>query len=124
MMTDPASGIKREVLQLIELQIETLRRDGHLTASDLEQYRAPFWRNLSGFTKNSIESEEPASIYDSPGPRSLALVRGGQAAAPGVNASLGRPPVVLAPISFIHNPCVQTVCRDEANSSFLEQRQR
>jgi len=40
MMTDPASGIKREVLQLIELQIETLRRAGRLTDSDLEQYRA------------------------------------------------------------------------------------
>jgi hypothetical protein len=40
MMTDPTSDIKREVLQLVELQIETLRRDGHLTDSDLEQYRA------------------------------------------------------------------------------------
>lgn len=40
MMTDQASDIKREVLQLVELQIETLRRDGHLTDSDLEQYRA------------------------------------------------------------------------------------
>jgi hypothetical protein len=40
MMTNPASDIKREVLQLVELQIETLRRDGHLTDSDLEQYRA------------------------------------------------------------------------------------
>jgi hypothetical protein len=40
MMTDPASGIKREALQLIELQIETLRREGRLTDSDLQQYRA------------------------------------------------------------------------------------
>jgi hypothetical protein len=40
MMTDPSSGIKREVLQLIELQIETLRREGRLTDSDLQQYRA------------------------------------------------------------------------------------
>jgi hypothetical protein len=40
MVTDPASAIKRVVLQLIELQIETLRRDGRLTDSDLEQYRA------------------------------------------------------------------------------------
>jgi len=39
MMTDPASDIKREVLHLVEVQIETLRRDGHLTDSDLEQYR-------------------------------------------------------------------------------------
>jgi len=40
MMTDPASAIKREVFQLIELQIETLKREGRLTDSDLEQYRA------------------------------------------------------------------------------------
>ena len=40
MMTDPATAIRREVLQLIELQIETLRRDGRLTDCDLEQYRA------------------------------------------------------------------------------------
>jgi hypothetical protein len=39
MMTDPASGIKQEVLQLIELQIEALRREGRLTDSDLEEYR-------------------------------------------------------------------------------------
>jgi hypothetical protein len=40
MMTDPASAIKREVFHLIELQIETLKREGRLTDSDLEQYRA------------------------------------------------------------------------------------
>ena len=40
MMTDPATAIKREVLQLVELQIETLRRKGSLTDCDLEQYRA------------------------------------------------------------------------------------
>jgi hypothetical protein len=40
MMTDAASAIKRDALQLIELQIETLRREGCLTDSDLEQYRA------------------------------------------------------------------------------------
>jgi hypothetical protein len=39
-MTDPATAIKREVLQLVELQIETLRREGKLTDCDLEQYRA------------------------------------------------------------------------------------
>lgn len=39
MMTDPASDIKREVLHLVELQIETLRRDGHLTDSELRQYK-------------------------------------------------------------------------------------
>ena len=40
MMTNPASAIKREVFELIELQIETFRREGCLTDSDLEQYRA------------------------------------------------------------------------------------
>jgi len=35
MMTDPVSAIKREVLQLVEVQIGTLRREGCLTASDL-----------------------------------------------------------------------------------------
>jgi|GraSoi2013_115cm_1033766.scaffolds.fasta_scaffold210718_1 hypothetical protein len=40
MMTDPASAIKREVLHLVELQIETLRQDAQLTGSDLERYRA------------------------------------------------------------------------------------
>jgi hypothetical protein len=40
MMTDPAPAIKREVFQLIELQIETLKREGPLTDSDLDEYRA------------------------------------------------------------------------------------
>jgi uncharacterized protein with von Willebrand factor type A (vWA) domain len=38
MVTDPASAIKREVLQLVEVQIDTLRRTGCLTASDLADY--------------------------------------------------------------------------------------
>ena len=39
MMTDPASAIKREVHQLVDLQIETLRQPSRLTASDLSDYR-------------------------------------------------------------------------------------
>jgi hypothetical protein len=39
MMTDPAAAIKREVFQLIDQQIETLRRKGHLTDTDLDQFR-------------------------------------------------------------------------------------
>jgi hypothetical protein len=39
MMTDPATAIKREVFQLVDQQIETLRREGHLTDSDLDQFR-------------------------------------------------------------------------------------
>jgi hypothetical protein len=39
MMTDPASAIKREVHQLVDLQIETLRQPSRLTTSDLLDYR-------------------------------------------------------------------------------------
>lgn len=38
MTTDPASAIKKEAFQLIELQIDTFRREGNLTASDLADY--------------------------------------------------------------------------------------
>ncbi len=38
-MTDPASAIKREVSQLVELQIQTFRQDSSLTASELREYR-------------------------------------------------------------------------------------
>ena len=38
MITDTASAIKREVLQLIDLQIEILRRDSPLNSSDLLDY--------------------------------------------------------------------------------------
>jgi hypothetical protein len=39
MLTDPASAIKREVHQLVDLQIETLRQPSDLTASELVDYR-------------------------------------------------------------------------------------
>jgi hypothetical protein len=39
MMTDPASAIKREVYQLVDLQIETLQQPSRLTTSDLLCYR-------------------------------------------------------------------------------------
>ena len=39
MMTDPASAIKREVHQLIDLQIETLRQLSRLTTTDPSAYR-------------------------------------------------------------------------------------
>lgn len=39
MMTDPATTIKREVSQLVDLQIETLTREGHLTDRDLDECR-------------------------------------------------------------------------------------
>jgi hypothetical protein len=39
MMTDTASTIKREVHQLVDLQIQTLRHPSSLTTSDLIDYR-------------------------------------------------------------------------------------
>jgi hypothetical protein len=39
MMTDPASAIKHEVHQLVDLQIQTLRQPSFLTTSDLLDYR-------------------------------------------------------------------------------------
>jgi hypothetical protein len=39
MMTDPASAIKHEVQQLVDLQIETLRQPSCLTTTDLSDYR-------------------------------------------------------------------------------------
>lgn len=38
MMTDPTSLIKREVHQLVELQIQTLRQEAVLTSSELLDY--------------------------------------------------------------------------------------
>ncbi len=40
MITDPASAIKREVCQLIDLQIETLRQESSLDSSQLLNYKA------------------------------------------------------------------------------------
>ena len=38
MMTDPASGIRREVSQLVELQIQTFKQESSLTSSELLDY--------------------------------------------------------------------------------------
>ncbi len=40
MITDPASAIKREVLQLVDLQIETLRQESSLNSSQLLNYQS------------------------------------------------------------------------------------
>jgi hypothetical protein len=40
MMTDPATAIKRQVFQLVELQIEILRQEGRLSDSALTEYHA------------------------------------------------------------------------------------
>jgi hypothetical protein len=42
MVTDPASGIRHEVQQLIQLQIDTLRLESSLTSSQLWEYRSRF----------------------------------------------------------------------------------
>jgi hypothetical protein len=39
-MTDRATAIKRDVFQLVELQIETLRQEGRLSDSALIEYHA------------------------------------------------------------------------------------
>lgn len=40
MIAEPATNIKREVLQLIDLQIATLRQDSSLDSSQLQDFRA------------------------------------------------------------------------------------
>lgn len=60
MMTDPAAAIKRDVFQLIDLQIETLRRGGRLTDCDLDDYRTRFgeitrlYRELDRIGRNGV----------------------------------------------------------------------
>jgi hypothetical protein len=40
MMTDPAFAIKNEVQQLVDVQIDTLRKPALLTSSELDEYRS------------------------------------------------------------------------------------
>jgi hypothetical protein len=40
MTTDPATALKREVLQLIDLQIETLKQESVLDHSQIQDYQA------------------------------------------------------------------------------------
>jgi hypothetical protein len=40
MITEPASAIEREVLQLIDLQIATLQQESSLDSSQLQDFRA------------------------------------------------------------------------------------
>jgi hypothetical protein len=40
MITDTVSAIKREVLQLIDLQMESLKQRSHLDSSQLNDYQA------------------------------------------------------------------------------------
>jgi len=40
MMTDPAFAIKNQVQQLVDVQIDTLRKPSPLTSSELDEYRS------------------------------------------------------------------------------------
>jgi len=40
MMTDPAFAIKHTVQQLVDVQIDTLRKPSSLTSSELDEYRS------------------------------------------------------------------------------------
>ena len=44
MFMDPASAIKKEVHQLVDLQIETLRQESSLSPKELLDYNARFKR--------------------------------------------------------------------------------
>jgi hypothetical protein len=65
MMTDPASAIKRQAFQLIELQIDALRQDGRLTDSDLANYHrrseeiSQLYRELDRMARARIEFRSP-----------------------------------------------------------------
>lgn len=40
MMTDPAFALKHEALQLVDVQIDTLRKPSSLTSSELDEYHS------------------------------------------------------------------------------------
>ena len=60
MMTDPATAIKYEVVQLIDQQIEILRREGRLSDSDLDQFRlrsgriSDLYQELDGIVRSRM----------------------------------------------------------------------
>jgi|HubBroStandDraft_6_1064221.scaffolds.fasta_scaffold04280_9 hypothetical protein len=51
MMTDPAFAIKNEVHQLVEVQIDKLRKPSSLNSSDLDQYRSRSGRIITLYGK-------------------------------------------------------------------------
>ena len=75
MMRDPATAIKREVLQLVDRQIETLRHEGGMTDSILVDYHTRFekiiklYQEIDRMGKTRIEfSLLPASSSGPGGP--------------------------------------------------------
>ena len=59
MMTDPAAAIKREVHQLVDLQIEKLRQPSRLTASDLSDYRVRSEKNHDVVSRTGPDTKSP-----------------------------------------------------------------
>ena len=63
MVTDPASGIRHEVQQLIQLQIDTLRLESSLTSAQLWEYHSrsqritALYRELDQIRRDRIKYE-------------------------------------------------------------------
>ena len=63
MVTDPASGIRHEVQQLIQLQIDTLRLESSLTSAQLWEYHSrskritALYRELDQLRRDRIKYE-------------------------------------------------------------------
>ena len=74
MMTDPATAIKRQVFQLVELQIEILRQEGRLSDSALTETLAR--RKSRNSTTRLTVWFEHASIGDQPARRRFTGSRG------------------------------------------------
>jgi hypothetical protein len=75
MMTDPATAIKWDVFQLVELQIETLRQEGRLSDSALIEYHARS-EKITELYHESTERFENASTGDLPTHRSFLRFEG------------------------------------------------
>jgi hypothetical protein len=71
MLTDPASAIKHEVHQLVDLQIQTLRHPSSLTTSDLLDYRVRSKKLTVLYQELDQIFEERASRCNRAGPRRI-----------------------------------------------------
>jgi hypothetical protein len=58
MMTDPAFAIKTEVSQLVDTQIDTLRKPSSLTASELDEYHSSIRTNYQTVRTTGSHREE------------------------------------------------------------------
>jgi hypothetical protein len=64
-MTHPASAIKHEVHQLVDLQIQTLRQESSLTSSDLAGYHlrsekiAVLYQEMDRISKTRVGTQIP-----------------------------------------------------------------